>query len=591
MSTEKQNVESDVRRRSDDRSRRADKLVDLEVILADIREALIYDLLPPEMGRRLYRGTRDKIPIHWNFSPDMFKRVQQCNLFDKRIIWSWDKSFAELEKEAFTGFLDSQAWFNCPEPMNLRETLVVAEAARIIQQILGDFSVSKWLDSCSFGKRAAVDLPRVISYLDTRIERLNGSFEQIQWFRACLCHDVHLLRAVRQRRRGKKFRQRYRIKAAAVPKSHKSARIVFPDTSIGGFLSRGLGEYIRSELECGTSIDLAVQQERHKRWACSASQTGTKATIDMKKASDSFVKRHIELLCPVTWHDALDVVRTDKCEVGGVKSDLKSYMLMGSGHTFPLQTLLFYGLAEATCNLMKVRGKVSVYGDDIIIPTKAARCFISVMSNLGFSINTEKSFIDDHDPDMPSQTLFRESCGGDYKGGIDVRPYMPECDLQSSGLVPRNEAVAWCHRFINGLLDRWSTEEIPLTVMLLFQTINMRCGREIHFVPPWEPDHSGVRHTVPPHTHIGLVVNKPANVGDWAYYRKLVLVKRKRNRDNRERPYYWYALRLASLGSKSVKDMYDQAISLTGEDLKSSKGQYRWKFNRDIQKEILVRRL
>lgn len=589
MSTEKRN-ESGARKQKRANGRRAEKLVDLEVILADTREALIYDLLPPEIGRRLVRGTRDQIPVHWNLDPDMFKRVQQCNLFDKRIIWTSDKGFDELAMEAFKGFVDSQKTFGLPEPMNKRETLVVSEAARIVKLILGKFSVEKWLDSCSFGKRAAVDLPRAICYLDTRLERLCGSFEQIQWLRAYLCRDVHLLRAVRQRRRRKKFTQRYRIEATAVPKTHKSARIVFPDTSIGGFLSRGLGEYVRMELECATNIDLEFQQERHKYWARQASLTGESATIDMRKASDSFVKRHIELLCPSDWHDALEVVRTPKCKVGTDNLDLKSYMLMGSGHTFPLQTLLFYSLAKATCNLMKVKGRVSVYGDDIIVPTRAARCFISVMSSLGFSINTEKSFFDAHDPEMPSQTLFRESCGGDYKGGCDVRPYMPECDLQSGGSVPRSEAASWCHRLINGLLDRWSAEEIPLTVQLLLQSINMRCGFAIHFVPPWEPDHSGVRHSVPKRLQLGLDVQSPQLVGGWAYYRKLSLVKRKRKRDDRERPYYWYALRSASLGAKDVMDLYSEAVSVTGEDLKVDKGQFRWVFNRNIHKEILVRR-
>lgn len=566
--------------------RRKEILVDLEQIFLDVREALVYDLMNSREIGHFARGMRSCAIFNWNVGPDLFKRFQQCNLFDKRIIWSYDKSFDELSKEAFAGFIDSQKSFHVPEPMSLRETLVIQEAARIVKDVLGEFSVDTWLDSCTFGKRAAVDLPRAISYLDTRMDLISGSPEQIGWFRACLCRDVHLLRAVRQRKTPKQYRRRIRTKATAVPKSFKSARIVFPPTIIGGFLSRGLGEMIRTLLEKGTRIDLAKQQERHRVWAKEASVNGLSATIDMRKASDSFVRRHIELLVPESWHDALDVVRTRKCKLGSVDIDLVSVMLMGDGHTFPLQTLLFYSLAEAVRILMKVRGRVSVYGDDIILPTRIARPFIEVMERLGFTINSEKSFVNSHDPDMPSQTLFRESCGGDYKGGVDVRPYMPECDLQENGKVPRNEAVAWCHKLINGLLDRWSVEELPLTCTLLLQTIVTRCKRDIHFVPEMEPDHSGIRHVLPSHTFLGLPVHRPTIEGSWAYYRKLTQVFKTRVRDQRERPYYWYALKQKSLMREL--SVYDTPVSTQGERLRSDKGQYRWKTNRDLSREILA---
>lgn len=563
---------------------RAAKLVNLETIFADVREALIYDLMPAEMHRHFVRGTRSKADFNLNIGPNLFKRFQQCNLFDKRIIWSYDRSFDDLAKECFQAFVESQDSFQLPEPMNRRESLVLAEAARIIQAVLGEFSVAEWLDSCTFGKRAAVDLPRAASYLDTRMERLNGSHEQIGWFNECLCHDFHLLRAVRQRRGRRKYQVRWRIKATAVPKTFKSVRIVFPDTTIGGFLSRGLGEMIRNRLEKGTSIDLALQPERHRRWAQKASVNGQSATIDMRKASDSFVRRHLEYLVPSDWLNALDVVRTQDYEVEGVYHRFRSYMLMGSGHTFPLQTLLFYGLAEATRNLMKVRGKVSVYGDDIIVPTRVAPGFVSTMTELGFMINSEKSFYDKHDPNMPSQTLFRESCGGDFKGGVDVRPYMPECDLQSSGMVPRNEAVAWCHKMVNGLLSRWPVEEIPLTIMMLLQTI-VRLGCEIHFIPEWEPDLSGVRYSLPKWSYLGLPVSKLEVRDGIPYYRKIMQVFKKRPRDQRERAYYWYALKSKESRTPEQWSPYDDTVSLNGERDKCDKGQYRWKMNRDLSQE------
>jgi len=97
---------------------------------------------------------------------------------------------------------------------------------------------------------------------------------------------------------------------------------------------------------------------------------------------------------------------------------------MGNGFTFELETAVFLSIILAVRNLRAVReplealvepGKdVYVYGDDLIIPTDYAQDVISALTYCGFSINKEKSFTEGH---------FRESCGGDYFKGVDVRPY------------------------------------------------------------------------------------------------------------------------------------------------------------------------
>jgi hypothetical protein len=526
--------------------------------------------------------------VNLGCSPYLFKKIRQMTDFDKRVIWTEDKSFEELSKECFDSFVDSQKRFVCPEPMSQRATLVITEAQKICARILGKFDYDLWFDSCSFGKRAAVGLPRRESYLDERFNRLSGTSMQIAAFKHMLSRDVHLFRAVRKRVRV--IQSVDTIKATAVPKSWKAARIIAPDTILGGLLSRGLGDLIRKRLEKNTHIDLSQQQERHRRWAQVASKTGYLSTIDMSKASDSFVWRHLELLVPKDWHHALDVVRTRNCEVPGHSDpvQLGSYMLMGSGHTFPLQTLLFYSLAEATRTLLKCRGKVSVYGDDIIVPTRMVIPFIVIMSELGFTINSEKSFFDKPDKDRPSHTFFRESCGGDYKGGVDVRPYMPECNLQDEGRVPRNEFIAWCHKMVNGLLNRWSIEEIPQTVLFLFKEINNR-KRAVCLVPPWETDHAGIKHHIPPYYRYGIDLCDVKYARSVPVYWRLTFKMKKRARKLEEQPYKWYAYwlmrnksRLSAsdlpvLTRKGEKmDLYSPAIELNGESLKSDKGKFQW---------------
>jgi hypothetical protein len=285
-------------------------------------------------------------------------------------------------------------------------------------------------------------------------------------------------------------------------------------------------------------------------------------------------------MVPSDWHHALEVCHVGKVDVSQQSDvqdiiDIRSYMLMGSGHTFPLQTLLFYCLAEATRILLKQKGSVSVYGDDIIVPVKMSTQFMAVMKDLGFVINSEKSFYDLKDHDRPSQTFFRESCGGDYKGGVDVRPYMPECNLQENKFVPRNEYVAWCHKMINGLLDHWEPCEVAWTLAFLVRCISDQ-KKAVCFVPSWEVDHAGIKYYIPDVFLLGVVVERIRYHASVPTYRKLVFEMKRRKRGTKERPYYWYKLQV-SHDTLERDPKYDQPISLSGEVRKTDKGLYRWR--------------
>lgn len=566
--------------------------VELHPLLKGVQQALTHDLSSPDLERICAEYARGQlIPTQMGWPPYMFKRVQQIKDFDKRVIWPGDKSFDELSNEALKGFVESQRNFNLPEPLSRRASLVLHHAANICHLVLGEFSYNEWFDSCAYGKRAARGLPRKIAYLDTRCYRSSGLADQHAAFNCILSRDPHLLRAVRSYRRPRKVYED--VKVTSVPKSFKSARIIAPDTILGGFLSRGLGDMLRKRLENGTHIDLALQQERHRRWAQVASRTGHLATIDMSKASDSFVRRHIECIVPKSWHHALEIVRSPVVKVNDQAHTVSSFMLMGSGHTFPLQTILFFCLAEATRTLLRSRGKVSVYGDDIILPTRISTHFIDIMSELGFTINSSKSFYDSPDPCMPSQTFFRESCGGDYKGGVDVRPYMPECDLQSQGQVPRNEYVAWCHKVLNGLLDHWAPEEIPVTVGFLLRELASRT-RKLCFVPTWEVDHAGIKHHIPQYLLFGYDCSFMTYKQSVPSYWRLTFSRKKRKRPKKERPYIWYSYKLMrdNDSPRSLPPLYkllhfekerelaikahDPTDNLEGEPDRSRGGTYRW---------------
>lgn len=69
---------------------------------------------------------------------------------------------------------------------------------------------------------------------------------------------------------------------------------------------------------------------------------------------------------------------------------------------------------------------VTVYGDDIIVPSQHAQSVISALKWFGFTPNSRKTF---------TSGVFRESCGSDYFGTKAVRPYTLE-------IIP-NEPQHW----------------------------------------------------------------------------------------------------------------------------------------------------
>jgi hypothetical protein len=93
---------------------------------------------------------------------------------------------------------------------------------------------------------------------------------------------------------------------------------------------------------------------------------------------------------------------------------------MGSALCFPVESLVFWGIAVAT--IWKIVGdrdlaaqKVYVYGDDIIVANDYAEEVMLQLEKCGLKVNTDKSAYGDH--------FFRESCGVDAWKGFDVTPY------------------------------------------------------------------------------------------------------------------------------------------------------------------------
>jgi len=506
---------------------------DLEKLYNEIFKSLVFDITPEgsrlrEFGLSKICDRRTVCPTgyHGIGDPAAFKRWYQIDTFHKRLIFGDDIPEEKLTEECLKDFSEFQS-----------KSLFIQPSARpfckkvkaLVGEILGEFDLHEFSLWCGFGKKAARNLPRAKSYIDVRVEHLNGTEDQLALFNYVRSEDIHLLRATRKGI--KTFERVNTVQIETVPKSHKAVRVIGLDSTVGGFLSKGLGNYIRHRVEAGTPINLAIQQDRHKQWAAKGSADGQSATIDMSKASDSFTMQHLVEFLPESWQEVLRIVRMDAWSHGATQTGgtLSSLMLMGSGHTFPLQTLLFWALAKVTCNELSLRGLVSVYGDDIILPNRAAEPFMAFARSLGFTVNSDKSFWSSCHCHV---VKFRESCGGDYYRGFDVRPYQPECQMKK---VPKTQYIAECHKLLNGLQERWHPTEIPRTVDYILECLNGVCT--VSFGPNTEPETACVRISLLDWVSPTFPINVP-RVKDGITTFKALRIDGRRRRNNGRAPYW-----------------------------------------------------
>lgn len=196
-----------------------------------------------------------------------------------------------------------------------------------------------------------------------------------------------------------------------VPKTFKASRCIVTEPVLNSFVQLGIGDYITERLR-RAGLDLSTQEQKNKNAARIGSLTGELATLDLSSASDTVSKGIVEHLLPFDWVNFLSDFRTGSIRLpDGSVHFLNKFSSMGNGFTFPLETLIFYSLAWACSGSDK--DAVCTYGDDIIVPTHAVALLKKVLLCAGFLLNVDKSF--DEGP-------FRESCGGDYLKGIDIRP-------------------------------------------------------------------------------------------------------------------------------------------------------------------------
>lgn len=420
------------------------------------------------------------------------KEYQLANLFKKYTFENDVYTPAELIEKAESDFTANQERLRrhvIPSDDKFLN-VVLAYTRGWIDSVLLDLENEDLLELCRWAKKSSVGVPNAKANLGQRLELpITGSSDQISWFqRNYLSWHPTLCNYVQEKESEiplgvSPFLEISELNAVLVSKTYKSLRMIVPNTTIGGFYSNGLGRLMQKRL-AAAGYDIRKLQHVHRWLAQEGSRTGQLVTNDQKAASDNITAYLINTTFPARWALALTKGRISRVRLpSGASIDCETFSTMGIGFTFPLQTILFLGLLHGIRLAAGIQGQVTIsgYGDDLIYDRRLHPYVVDVFPKLGLVINTDKTF---------AEGPFRESCGGDYFRGVDVRPFFfPE----EGGRLTARKYEAYLYKIINGLTARWDRSEIRHTHTWLIQHLVGTLGIKPLLVPEHYGDDTGVR--------------------------------------------------------------------------------------------------
>lgn len=472
-----------------------------------------------------------------------YKNTYQIASLWKRYRFSNDTySDQELIDKAVSGYLETQdrlAGLDL-DAVSEKTAVILDLAARYISRILGEYDDEECRSLCRFGSGASVGVTaRKASEAERWAIPISGSQQQIEWFESEMA-QIPPVQEYLDRQKGSDLeRSTYQptscLTLSLVPKTFKAFRSIMPNTTIGSYMTDGIGRIIRDRLK-RVGYNIATLQTRHKLLALQSSVSGKNATADLSSASDSISIALVNRLFPDSWLAILNRSRigTVRLPNGQVIESL-TYCTMGIGYTFPLQTLVFLSLLKAIQAYYHVSLKgcaISVYGDDLIYPSSMHRYVTRHLEEVGFIFNVDKTFSEGH---------FRESCGGDYYHGVDVRPFQPRNGQAKLG--PK-AYEAMLYKYTNTLLVRWTEHEIGGTLKFLLSEI-LRVAGKARRVPSDYPDDSGIKcptlthHKFLDESHCASIKRLPHGLIRFSYLR----FQPEEREEDRHAPYLWLALR------------------------------------------------
>lgn len=258
-------------------------------------------------------------------------------------------------------------------------------------------------------------------------------------------------------------------------KNSRISRVICTEPLLNMMYQKGLSTCFEECLRIKFGINLSRQPLKNKELARIGSINGQFGTIDCTSASDLNSIGMLRNFMPPKIFRYLMKFRSPmtKLPQSGEWYPLSMISSMGNGFTFSLMTLIFCCVVQASYRLhdvpmrrpgRKSLGNFGVFGDDLVVVNTTYKSCIRLLELLGHLPNTEKSFNDG--------TKFRESCGGDYYNGRDIR-----------GIYAKDFTKPQHVYALHNRLQHWAcNQNIPLC-----STLNYL--RELAWflpIPPWE---------------------------------------------------------------------------------------------------------
>ncbi len=383
---------------------------------------------------------------------------------------------------------------------SVRDNILI-RARALMHFVLTPFDEDEWFYAAKHGSGASLG----VSFADTSLEAKSRlpwttTSRAVPLLHRYLDFDSQLKSAVIAYHGESPIGEWFRIvegsRATTVPKTNATDRMIAVEPTGNMFLQQGLMTMMYSRMK-SVGLNLASLPDQHKARARLSSVSSEEATIDWSSASDCVSRELLRWLLPPVWFDCCDQVRSPNMTIDDSLVELNMFSTMGNAVTFPLETLVFWTLAHA-CRLQLAGTNscfpewedllsVSVFGDDCIVPSDMAGLFIEIATSVGFIINDEKSFY--------GTESFRESCGGDYLCGCDVRPFY----LKAPTSEKKSALEPWLYIIGNRILERYILyfgdrnyiydREFFRTLFFLFEKYNLR----VKIVPDDFPDDAGLK--------------------------------------------------------------------------------------------------
>jgi hypothetical protein len=231
-----------------------------------------------------------------------------------------------------------------------------------------------------------------------------------------LADELHVLQQAKESNRT--------ARVCLVPKDSRGPRVISCEPAELMYIQQGLMRKLYGIIEnhhLTRGYVNFTDQSINRYLARDASITGSRATIDMKEASDRVTLSLVRELFPSNWVECLEACRSEFTRLpDGQIVKLNKFAPMGSSVCFPVEALVFWALA---CAATSSTNDVYVYGDDIIVDAQKASSVMDVLESFGLLVNRNKSFVSGY---------FRESCGGDFFNGYEVTPVRVRKFLRSS---------------------------------------------------------------------------------------------------------------------------------------------------------------